>query len=93
LLGRLYVAATGHSLAGRFLAYWRAHGGAALLGAPLSEVVVEGNGDNTGRRYPTQWFARGRLEYHAEHAGGRYAVELGLLGVEALRQRGWLPSR
>ena len=90
---RLYVAATGHSLAGRFLAYWRAHEGAALLGAPLSEVVVEGNGDNTGRRYPTQWFARGRLEYHAEHAGGRYAVELGLLGVEALRQRGWLPSR
>jgi hypothetical protein len=89
---RLYFASTGHTLSERFLAYWRSHHGATLLGAPLSEVVTEGNGDGSGRRYPLQWFERGRLEYHAERAGTRYALELGLLGVQALQQRGWLPS-
>ncbi len=89
---RRYFPATGHSLSGRFLAYWRAHDGPTLLGAPLSEVIVEGNGDGSGRRYPLQWFERGRLEYHAEHEGTRYAMQLGLLGVESLRRRGWLPS-
>lgn len=89
---RRYFPATRHSLSGRFLAYWRAHDGPTLLGAPLSEVIVEGNGDGSGRRYPLQWFERGRLEYHAEHEGTRYAIQLGLLGVESLRRRGWLPS-
>jgi hypothetical protein len=88
---RLYFAGTGHTLSGRFLAYWRAHSGATLLGAPLSEVITEGNGDGSGRRYPLQWFEKGRLEYHAELAGTRYALELGLLGVQALQRRGWLP--
>ncbi len=81
---RLYLPATRHSLSGRFLDYWRSHHGPLLLGAPLSEVVVEGNGDGSGRRYPLQWFERGRLEYHPELAGTRYAVELGLLGLQAL---------
>jgi len=89
--GRRYFPATGHSLSGRFLAYWRAHDGAAVLGAPISEVIVEGNEDGSGRRYPLQWFERGRLEYHAEHAGTRYEIQRGLLGVEALRRRGWAP--
>ena len=51
------------------------------------ENCIEGNGDGSGRRYPLQWFEKGRLEYHAELAGTRYAVELGLLGVEALQQQ------
>jgi YVTN family beta-propeller protein len=89
---RLYFADTGHTLSGRFLAYWRSHHGATLLGAPLSEVMTEGNGDGSGRRYPLQWFEKGRLEYHAELAGTRYALELGLLGVQVLQRRGWLPS-
>jgi hypothetical protein len=89
---RLYFAVTGHTLSARFLAYWRSHQGATLLGAPLSEVMTEGNGDGSGRRYPLQWFEQGRLEYHPELAGTRYALELGLLGVQALQLRGWLPS-
>jgi len=89
--GRRYFPATGHSLAGRFLAYWDAHAGATLLGAPLSEVVTEGNGDGSGRRYPLQWFENGRLEYHPELAGTRYAIEGGLVGDQDLRRRGWLP--
>jgi YVTN family beta-propeller protein len=88
---RLYFAGTGHTLSGRFLAYWRTHHGATLLGAPLSEVIMEDNGDGSGRRYPLQWFEKGRLEYHPELAGTRYALELGLLGVQVLQQRGWLP--
>jgi len=83
---RLYFPATGHSLSGRFLAYWQGHAGTRLLGAPLSEVIVEGNGDGSGRRYPLQWFERGRLEYHPELAGTRYAVEVGLVGLQALRR-------
>jgi hypothetical protein len=55
------------------------------LGAPISEVLVEGNGDGTYRRYPLQWFERGRLEYHPEHASTPYAIELGLLGIQALQ--------
>ncbi|HWE60532.1 MAG TPA: PQQ-binding-like beta-propeller repeat protein [Chloroflexota bacterium] len=87
---RLYFASTGHSLSGRFLTFWRDHHGAGLLGAPISEVIVEGNGDGSGRRYPLQWFERGRLEYHPELAGTSYAVELGLLGKQELQARDWL---
>lgn len=88
---RLYFSSTGHTLSGRYLAFWQSHHGATLLGAPISEVIVEGNGDGSGRRYPLQWFEKGRLEYHPELAGTRYAMELGLLGVQTLQQRGWLP--
>lgn len=87
---RIYVASTGHSLTGRFLTYWRNHNGATLLGAPICEPVREGNDDGTGRVYLTQWFERGRLEYHAELAGTRYEVQLGLVGKQDLRRRGWL---
>jgi hypothetical protein len=88
---RLYVAATGHSLSGRFLAYWRMHHGALLLGPPIAEPDRETNGDGSGRTYLVQWFERGRLEYHPEQANPRYQVLLGLCGKEALQARGWLP--
>ena len=84
---RLFVAATGHSLSGRFLQWWRQHRGAILLGAPISEVVTEGDG--SGRRYAVQWFENGRLEYHPELARHGATVELGLTGAEAMAQRGW----
>lgn len=87
---RRYFPDTGHSLSGTFLRYWQAHQGATRLGAPLSEVFKRKNGDGSGRTYPTQWFEYGRLEYHAENKGTRYAVQEGLLGIEALRARGWL---
>jgi hypothetical protein len=74
---------------GRFLSYWRTHNDARLLGAPISEPVREGNDDGSGRQYLVQWFGQGRLEYHPELAGTRYEVELGLVGLQALRQRGW----
>ena len=38
-----------------------------------------------------QYFQRARLEYHPEAAGTPNEVQLGLLGDQALRDRGWLP--
>jgi hypothetical protein len=90
-VGARFFAATGHSLGGRFLTYWLAHQGASVLGAPISEVLDEGNGDGSGRRYQLQWFERGRLEYHPENAAP-YTIELGLVGRDALRVRDWLPA-
>lgn len=88
---RLYVPATGQVLAGRYLTYWRGRRGATVLGVPISGVMREANGDGSNRRYAVQWFENGRLEYHPELAGTRYEMEVGLVGVEALRRRGWLP--
>ncbi len=88
---RQYVPATRHSLSGAFLTYWRAHHGATLLGAPIAEPTREGNGDGSGRTYLVQWCENGRLEAHPEQQDARYQVQLGLVGKQALRQRGWLP--
>lgn len=88
---RIYVTATGHSLSGGFLAFWRAHQGTTLLGAPLDEETIEFNEDRSGRLYTVQWFEKGRLEYHSEASHTRYEMQLGLVGKEALQRRGWLP--
>lgn len=88
---RLYFAHTRQVLFGPFLDFWTRHHGAILLGAPISGVIVVGNSDGSGRTYPTQWFENGRLEYHAELANSRYAIEIGLVGMEELQRRGWLP--
>ncbi len=88
---RQYVAQTRHSLSGRFLAYWRTHQWATLLGAPIAEPTNEPNGDGSGRTYLVQWFENGRLEYHRELTDPRYQVELGLAGKQARQRRGWLP--
>jgi hypothetical protein len=89
---RLYFAATGHSLSGRFLTFWRRHHGATVLGAPIAEPTFETNNDGSGRVYQVQWCENGRMEYHPEFAGTRYEVELGLTGKQALQRRGWLPQ-
>ena len=82
--GAVFFARTGHTLADRFLPYWRTHNGARLLGTPISERRL-----GAGRRYLVQWLDKARLEYHPELAGTRYEVELGLVGLQVLRQWGW----
>jgi subtilisin family serine protease len=74
---------TQHSLSGPFLAYWKAKGGLAVFGYPISEPVSE-NG------YVVQYFERNRFELHTEYAGTPNEVLLGLLGVETIRRNGWL---
>jgi len=89
---QLYFPTTGHILADQFLTYWQTHHGSVVLGAPISELIMEKNDDGTGATYQLQWCEKGRLEFHSEQMLDRYHVMLGLLGVAALRQRGWLPS-
>jgi len=37
------------------------------------------------------WCEHGWPEGHPEQTDARYQVQLGLVGKQALRQRGWLP--
>jgi hypothetical protein len=73
----VYFAATGHSVSGKFLDYWNAHGGLAIFGFPISDQYTE-----NGRT--VQYFERERMELHPENAGTPYEVELGLLGDRIL---------
>jgi len=86
---RAFFPETGHTLGGGFRDYWTASGGLSVLGYPLSEEFVETNPAD-GRSYPTQYFERGRLEYHADAAGTPGAVTLGLLGAQRATARGLL---
>jgi uncharacterized protein YkwD len=71
---------TGKSACGPFLAYWRANGGLAQQGLPISELFTETN-PTDGKRYLTQYFERARFEYHPENQPP-HNVLLGLLGRE-----------
>jgi hypothetical protein len=84
--GATYFAETGHNLAGRFLGYWRANGGLAEFGYPISEEFVETLED--GREYTVQYFERARFEYHPEVADPRYQVLLGQFGRRIFGERG-----
>jgi hypothetical protein len=81
---------TGHGVHFGFLKYFNANGGLRAFGYPISEELQEANSDGSGRSYTVQYFQRARFEYHPEKAGTPYEVELGLLGDQFLRQRGWL---
>ena len=70
--------------------FWQAHGGLAVLGAPLTQVVEGANGDGSGRSYAMQYFTNVRLERHPELAAAHRAILLGLLGDEWLVDQGWL---
>jgi hypothetical protein len=87
---RLYFPATRHTLQGDLLRFWQQHGGLNVLGAPITEVVKGQNGDGTHRLYAMQYFQKARLERHPENKEPRYAIQLGLIGPEALAARGWL---
>ncbi|HEU5317342.1 MAG TPA: N-acetylmuramoyl-L-alanine amidase [Chloroflexota bacterium] len=74
---------TGHGLHYGFLRYFDTRGGLDVFGYPISEELQE-NG------FTVQYFQRARFEYHPEHAGTPYEVELGLLGDQLLQQHRWL---
>lgn len=72
---------TGKQVCGPFLAYWRANGGLAQQGLPLTDVFLETNPTNR-QPYLTQYFERARFELHPQPAGAQIQVLLGLLGRE-----------
>lgn len=75
---------TGFLVCGKFLTYWKGHGGLAQQGYPISGVFEEQNqlppaGD--GKVHKVQYFQRARFEEHLENQPP-YDVLLGLLGAE-----------
>ncbi len=57
---QVYVAATGHSVMGTMLDYWRANGAASVYGNPVSEVFVAPNG------LYSQAFERGIFQFNPD---------------------------
>ncbi len=91
--GCLFFEQTQHKVCGEFRKYWENNGlndpalskydrSLQLFGLPLSEPTTETNRD--GATVTTQWFERGRFEYH-EGSG----VLLGLLAKEYANNRSW----
>jgi hypothetical protein len=86
--GAQYFPHTQHCVADTFLSYLLQRPTISqLLGSPISEQTPW---TDTGASHQSvvQWFENGRLEIGA--AAGN-TVELSTLGLESLRQRGWLP--
>ena len=73
-------AETGKTVCGRFLQYWREHGGLAQQGFPLSDAFTETSAVDS-RAYLVQYFERAVFEYHPDNAPP-YDVLLSLLGRE-----------
>lgn len=76
--GLRYFAETGHGVRDPFLQFWDQNGGLDILGYPISDEVQELLPD--GQIHTVQYFERGRIEYHPQHDGTPFAVQLGLLG-------------
>ena len=83
---RRYFPETGHWLAAGFKHFWEANGGLATFGYPLTEEFQEVNPAD-GQVYTVQYFERARFEYHPEHRGTPFEVQLGLLGRQVTAGR------
>ncbi|HET7035613.1 MAG TPA: hypothetical protein VFI42_08035, partial [Thermomicrobiaceae bacterium] len=76
-----YFTETQHYLSFGFKTFWQESGGVPVFGFPLTEEFSELNPD-LDRMLTVQYLERQRYEYHPEHAGTPYEVELGRLGAE-----------
>lgn len=76
---------TGKQVCGIFLSYWKANGGLAQQGYPISDVFKEQS--SNGQTYDTQYFERSVFERHPENAGTRFEVLLSLLGSEKFKNK------
>lgn len=80
-----FFSETGFTVSGKFLTYWKANGGLATYGYPITAAQNEVDPE-TGKTFLTQWFERNRFELHPENAGSKYEVLLGLLGKDLRRE-------
>ena len=76
---------TGKTVCGRFLAYWREHGGLAQYGYPISKEFVEAS-QLSGKFYTVQYFERAVFELHPENQPP-YDVLLSQLGTFQFKHR------
>ena len=76
---------TGKAVCGKFLSYWRQHGGLAQQGFPISGQFLEVS-EIDGKSYAVQYFERAVFEMHPENQAP-YDVLLSLLGATYYKQR------
>lgn len=81
----IFFPETGHSLSFGFKQFWERSGGLPVFGYPLTDEFSD-------HGLTAQFFERQRFEYHPEHAGTAYEVELGRLGFELAERRGLVGS-
>jgi Cellulase (glycosyl hydrolase family 5) len=86
---RVFVKETGHSVSGGFKIFWEKYGGVNQFGFPISEEFEEKNPVD-GKTYVVQYFERARFEFNAAARGTPNEVQLGLLGTQVLKARGWI---
>src|SRR5207249_4151290 len=77
---------TGHTIGGRFRAYWEQHGGMDQQGYPISDEFTEVSALD-GKLYLVQYFQRAVFEYHPEYAGTPFEVLLAQVCM--LRYNSW----
>ena len=83
---RVYFPQSGHSLKEAFLQFWQREGGVLLYGYPISEELPEISKAD-GKVYTVQYFERARFEWHPTEVATNSAVQLGLIGKEAMEMR------
>jgi hypothetical protein len=76
---------TGFTVGGKFLDYWKGHGGLAQQGFPISNEFQE-KSDLNGQTYTVQYFERAVFELHPENQPP-YDVLLSQLGTFQLRRK------
>lgn len=76
---------TGKTVCGKFLAYWKEHGGLPQQGFPISNEFNE-KSDLNGQTYRVQYFERAVFELHPENQPP-YDVLLSQLGTFWARQK------
>lgn len=69
----IFFPETGMSVSFGFKRYFQERGGLDIFGYPITPEIQE-------HGFTVQYFQRARFEYHPEHAGTIYEVQLGLLG-------------
>ncbi len=80
---------TGYELCPPFRSFWHKNSGLPVFGFPVADAEQE-TSQTDGKDYISQRFERERLEYHPEHKDTPYEIQLGLLGTENLRARGYM---
>ncbi|MBF6611802.1 MAG: sulfatase [Chloroflexi bacterium] len=83
--GSMLFPQTGKRVGGLFLQYWKANGGLAQQGYPISEEFQE-KSDLDGKTYTVQYFERAVFEMHPENKPP-YNVLLSQLGTFRYRDR------
>ncbi|HUP27630.1 MAG TPA: M28 family peptidase [Chloroflexia bacterium] len=82
--GSVLFQETGKRVGGKFLEYWKAHGGLAQQGYPISDEFTE-KSDLNGKTYLVQYFERAVFELHPENSPPN-DVLLSQLGTFRYRQ-------